>query len=228
MDQHEPIHLDPRLGELAPRVRLRIGLTAVFLVVAVVVGWYLTYSGVVVPRVTANQHGWDGSLRIGSPAYFPKPDTKRISTALLLLNEGSVTINVIGVDVAIPGLRFDGISQHGPYLTPDGITRIGDSPAALPKPLEPGNMEFHWTLNFEVTDCAAVPAQPQPIGVRLARPWGQQTIEVQLPPLRPQHGGWAVTTRDDPHRIEWQRLLADDVCGTRWEISDGKLVHWPT
>ncbi|MEV0719023.1 hypothetical protein [Asanoa sp. NPDC050611] len=208
-------------GGLSPRTRRRVALTAVFLALATVAGWAAAYSGAIVPRVSADQHGWGGSLWTGPLRFAPKPPAvKKIDTSLTLANGGWSTVDIRGIDVDIPGLRFEGASHTGVRRSPEGVVSIGSEPLTAPLPLAPDQQNFALTLSFEVTDCAKVPSSVAPIGVRVARPWGEQTIWVTNPPLRPSNGGFAVTSTDDPHRIEWQRFLADDVCGTRWEVED--------
>ena len=209
-------------GALPARTERRLRLTGLGIILIVILFGCLSYSGALVPRLTAQQHGWGGSLWVGDLRYHrgPAADPKKIHTSLTLVNDGWYTLEVVSIGGDLPGLRFTHVSQHDVQQGTDGLFRPGQYRLAMPVHVPSGYPGTTVALHYEVTDCSAVPSAPQAIPVRIVRPWGEQTVNVQPPPLRPSLGGWSVTTRDDPYRIEWQRFLADDVCGTRWEAPE--------
>lgn len=218
--------LDLHAGQLPSQVKRRMALAAVGLIAAMVAAGCLIYSGAVVPRISAIQYGWDGSLRIGLRPWEPTPGPKKIYTTAILVNESWFPVTIVDIGGDMPGLRLDHLTRYGVGQRPDGVFAVGQWPLPDPLVIEPGR-EYPIQIHYEVIDCMAVPTAPQLIPVNLARPWGRQTVHVQLPPLRAADGGWRITTHADPHRIEWQRLLADDACGTRWEVNNHGVAVQP-
>jgi len=66
-------------------------------------------------------------------------------------------------------------------------------------------------LVYQVTDCAAVPADEWPVPVTVRRTWGTATGHVQ-PPSQVPHVGQRVYPGRDPFAVQWQRDVADMVC----------------
>jgi hypothetical protein len=66
-------------------------------------------------------------------------------------------------------------------------------------------------LVYQVTDCAAVPADEWPVPVTVRRTWGTATGHVQ-PPSQPIQVGQRAYPGRDPFTVQWQRGVADMVC----------------
>ncbi|HSI92315.1 MAG TPA: hypothetical protein VK925_02395 [Jiangellaceae bacterium] len=146
----------------------------------------------------ANAGGW---------GYGYDEDTWLVHQEFGVRNDGSFPVDIIDVGRDGPGLALADVSY--------------------PLRVEPGE-SASVEARYEVTDCAAVPREPWPVPVRMARPWGTHTLWIELPrqspmdfDLPPTHSsGDAVTWADD---VEWQRNLADAVCYHRYGIvPDGR------
>jgi hypothetical protein len=113
--------------------------------------------------------------------------------SVAIRNDGLLPIQVLGVGRSGPGIRLDRV---------DG---------AVPSTVDPGGY-VRVTLTFTIHDCAAVPAQRWPVPVEIERPWGAQTVYIDLPAKDDREGPeWSTGTRMQ-RGIEWQRWLADMAC----------------
>ncbi len=189
--------LGPYAGQLAPRTVRRVRLGAAVAVVLLALGTLVWHVGLVVPRVGwSGTRGWAYSVPPGGP----------IAYQVTIVNNGWRPIRVVGA----------GRSDNGLELTMVAATFPGEAatvePAALPVTLRPGEL-WTFTLVYRIVDCAAVRADPWPVPIRIARPWGVHTAYVDLPtgpsgsPLEPYH------YPGDPDTVQWQRHLAGVACG---------------
>jgi hypothetical protein len=179
--------LDPDAGRLARRTVLRLRWSLAGAVALAVLGGLVWQSGLTVPRLswTPNSgYGWSTSTL-----------DRTIEFETLISNRGWTTVDVLGLGRSGPGFELRAVR------------------AQLPTTLRPGE-DMRAVLVYQVTDCAAVPADEWPVPVTVRRTWGTATGHVrpptQPPPLTPTgqhlyHGG-------DPFAVEWQRAVADMVC----------------
>jgi hypothetical protein len=156
--------LDPRAGALGNRTIRRNWWVGTGLTVASVALVVAWYLGLVVPRL----EGTDG---MGAEIY----DSGWIRVTVSVTNAGVVPVTVVGAGRSDPGLQF---------LRADGT---------FPTTLRPGG-SMTVGLQYQLTDCAAVPEVSSPVAVEVRRWWGGQTVDLQ--------------TRDD----WWQRRLVDHIC----------------
>ncbi|MEV0195729.1 hypothetical protein [Nonomuraea sp. NPDC050691] len=107
-----------------------------------------------------------------------------------LENEGFLPFTVTGLSAEVPGLR----------LLPAGDTP--DEPDAVT--VNGGDLQV-WTRRVVITDCAAVPREPQPVRFTYTTWMGPGSSEVIW-----KSGQLTVDGRSVP--IAWQRGLAGKVC----------------
>jgi hypothetical protein len=158
--------------------RLRIVITGFLLQAAVTTG--LWSSGALIPR----------SLWSADPHFAANdPDNNGGLSFRLLLeveNEGSVPFTVVGVSADIPGLRLL------PPETRKEVTVAGSNIEVL-------------RVRVAITDCAAIPHEPQPIRFTY-RTWsGSRTAEAMV-------RSWQVNNLSRSVPIAWQRGLAVNIC----------------
>jgi hypothetical protein len=117
-------------------------------------------------------------------------------------NRGWQSVRIVGAGDDRAGVRTLRATVDNAPLTPQS-----------PYVVDPGGT-VKIALVLQFTDCWAVSDQPWPIPIRVARPWGTHAIHVFHRPIRAasDRGGWSVTDRGDPHAVEWQRWIADDIC----------------
>jgi hypothetical protein len=144
-------------------------------------------AGLVIPRLSAT----------GTAGYGYEHDTPSMHYEFEIRNSGWAAVEVVGVGRDGPGLDLVSSSGAG--------TRIG------------GGEHASLGLRYDVTDCAAVPAEPWPVPVRIARPWGTYTAWIEVEPQSPEDFDLppARASTDRPSwegTVEWQRNLADAVC----------------
>ena len=156
--------LDPRAGALSRRTVRRNWWTGVVLSVATVGLTVTWYLGLVVPRLEVNTY-------VGQIL-----ESGWIRVDLTVTNTGVTPVTVVGASHdAGPSLRF--------------LRAGGD----FPRTLGPGaSMDVN--LQYQVTDCAAVPEVAPPIVAHVHRWWGRQAVDLQ-------------TNHD-----RWQRDLVDPIC----------------
>jgi hypothetical protein len=120
-----------------------------------------------------------------------------------VVNAGWTAITVVGAGRDGPGLSLQAVSTD-----PDGKVAL-----PLPSTVEPGGT-LTFVLRYRVTDCAAVPAEPWPVPIRVQRPWGVQSVYVAIPTHTSRHApeGMRSYSGRDPWAVEWQRDLADEDC----------------
>jgi hypothetical protein len=180
--------LDPYAGQLRPRTVVRLRSAAAFGVVMAIVAGLLWWSGALLPRV-----GWPHGAAWGSGVH---PGS--IEQVVVIANQGLFPVEVVGIGRSGAGLRLARVFVHFPIT------------------LEPGQ-RLNVVLVFEVTDCAAVTAEPWPVPVRVKRFWGTQTRYVPVPTSTSLDApeGFRSYTGRDPYAVEWQRGLADESCRIR-------------
>ncbi|ACU70916.1 hypothetical protein Caci_1996 [Catenulispora acidiphila DSM 44928] len=189
--------LDPHAGALNRSQRRRAVAVAAAVVAVLAAGFATDRSGIVRAQVAFDQ---DTGLA-GSVLVHPRIITHEIPVK----NTGWTTVRVTGVGQDGPGLS---LVRPGDA---EGMTAAEDT-SATPPPfdLHPGQTAI-MQVAYRITDCAAVPAGPFPIAVRVDRPWGTETISVSVPPqpvVDPAAPGFTV----NGPVIEWQRAAADQSC----------------
>lgn len=189
--------LDRHAGALSRGQRNRLLAATLTAAVALGAGFAVDRSGVVRARLAlAADAGYEASVSL---------DPKILTRQIVVRNTGWTTIRVVGVGQDGPGLKLLGPADAG------GPTKYSDIQGTQPPfDLHPGETAT-LVVVYRVTDCAAVPAGPFPVPVRVDRPWGTQTIRVSLPPTYEGPDGYAV----DPPMTEWQKAMADQACGVR-------------
>ncbi|GAA1833725.1 hypothetical protein GCM10009682_60180 [Luedemannella flava] len=178
--------LDPHEGRLTRRTALRLWLTIGAAMLVASAGFAAWWAGLVTPRVA-----WPGSS-----AYGMDVETRgTFRYHLLVANEGLTDVTVTGVGRSGPGLRLTGTSGAGVTLGPGAQSII--------------------VLEYEVTDCAAVPTGAWPVPVQVTWLWGDRTVDVQpdthLSADAPD--SFSYTGDRSPYDVEWQRAAADMACG---------------
>jgi hypothetical protein len=212
--------LDPSAGRLAPR-SFRLLIAGAIAIAALAVGTVtVEHSGFVVPRIGV-EPGWDGAFENGEESAslvnrYHTTVTSEVSQTFHITNHGTATVRIIAVDADEKGMRVERVELGAVHGDPDkGMLSPGGVPLdpADPYALRPG-AGVQVKIYYDVTDCHAVTAARRPIPVRVQRWFGRQTVGVTLLQLRPfRTGGWSVSTADDPKAVQWQRFLADNVCG---------------
>lgn len=112
------------------------------------------------------------------------------------------------------------VGRNGPGLDLVGTLGVGNRIGA--------GRSANVGVSYDVTDCAAVPAEAWPVPVRVARPWGSHTVWMELEPQFPEDfdlplsdastdelSSWEAT-------VEWQRNLADAICYDRDGVLPGE------
>jgi hypothetical protein len=156
--------LDPRAGALGKRTVRRAWWFGTALAVASVSLVIAWYLGLVVPRLE-----WGG---MGAEVL----ESGWMRVAVEVTNDGVIPVTVVGAGQSDqPGLQF---------LRADG---------AFPTTLRPG-ASMTVGLQYQITDCAAVPEVSPPAAVEVHRWWGNHTIDLQ-------------SSHDS-----WQRDLVDLIC----------------
>jgi hypothetical protein len=180
--------LDQHAGQLSARTYRRVRWLAVIAIVAAVVLATSWYAGVPGPRLTA---GWNGRLA--------NTDTRVFQHEITITNQNRW----------LP-VRIEEVGRDGPGLNLLPVTGFTPQTLALGEALS-------FTLSYQVTDCAAVPDEPWPLAVRIHRPWGVQTLHVQLPGELSDDAPaeYSVSDGQDPYEIPWQRAAAEVACGFR-------------
>lgn len=200
--------LDPYAGRLSHRDMARAAAAAAAVVLLLVGGYAVAVSGALVPRLAHD----------GSGGYGFDPDEPAlIHYEFEVVNEGRFLLDIVGVGRAGPGLE--------PVAYPSALAGAPTDAVSAGR-LEPGG-KLLLGVAYRVTDCDAVPDGPWPVPVRVARPWGAQTVwiglptqsgrDFDLPPDRIQEG-----SQSWDEQVEWQRNLADAACyyaagGEAWE-----------
>ena len=176
--------LDPDSGRLPRRTVLRLRWSLAGAVALAVLAGLVWQSGLTVPRLswTPNGgYGWDASTQ-----------DRMITFEVLISNQGWSTVEVLDLGRSGPGFALRSVR------------------AQLPTTLRPGE-DMVASLVYQVTDCAAVPADEWPVPVTVRRTWGTATGHVQ-PPSQPIQVGQRAYPGRDPFTVQWQRGVADMVC----------------
>ncbi len=194
--------LDPAGGRVRRQTVLRfwrIGVPTVLALFAAASAWA---SGGVVPWLHEADLGLATSVAMDDANGRTGPRPAEQTMNLHIQNDGELAVRIVGVGGDRAGIRMLRATAEGHPITPRS-----------PYVLDPAHA-VEITMYLQFTDCAAVSTQPWPIPVRVARPWGTQTVHVSHLPIRAMsdHGGWSVAYRGDPRAVEWQRWIADDVC----------------
>lgn len=195
--------LDPEAGQLTPRQRRLAGLTMVAGVLLVALAVAVGASGLITPRVAGS---W--SAGGGAYSYGYHDETWTMHHTFEIRNAGAVSFKITGVGRSGPGLVPVDFPVEVAQQLEGEVNELGR--------LAPGERTI-LGVAYQVTDCAAVPDEPWPVPVHIARPWGTHSAWVELPPqshedfgLPPAYeSGAAVASAFD---IEWQRNMADAVC----------------
>jgi hypothetical protein len=212
--------LDPSAARVSPRARRRLTAAALTLTMLVLAGTLIDQSGVATPRI-ANEGGWGGPFRWRrTPELQANRDTRpvspRVGQSFTIVNKGWFPLKIVGVDVDRSGMRVERVAVGRTHFDSDrGMWRVGGRTLTPSDPhvLPPGE-NVYVQVYYHVTDCHAVTASPQPVPVHLQRWFGRQSVDIVLPPLRPyRKGGYSVSTPDDAAAVQWQRFIADYVCG---------------
>jgi len=175
--------LDPDAGRLPRHTVLRLRWSLAGAVAVAVLAGLVWQSGLTVPRLswTPNSgYGWSSSTL-----------DRTIEFEIRISNRGWSTVEVLGLGRSGPGFELRSVR------------------APLPTTLRPGE-DMDAVLVYQVTDCAAVPADEWPVPVTIRRTWGTATAHVQ-PPTQVAHVGQRVYS-GNPFAVEWQRAAADAVC----------------
>jgi hypothetical protein len=176
--------LDPDAGRLPRRTVLRLRWSLVSAVALAVLVGLVWQSGLTVPRLSwpSNAgYGWETSTL-----------DRTIKYEVRIANRGWTTVEVLGLGRSGPGFELRSVR------------------AQLPTTLRPGE-DMDAVLIYQVTDCAAVPADEWPVPVTVRRTWGTATGHVQ-PPSQPIQVGQRAYPGRDPFTVQWQRGVADMVC----------------
>jgi hypothetical protein len=195
--------LDPAGGSVQRRTvhRFRLAVVPTFLVLLVVgVTWA---SGGFVPWLhqTATGFAFSAALDDANGRVGPRDPDQTMN--LSVQNSGWRPVRVVEVGSDRTGFRMlratiddKPVSRRSPYVVAPGET-------------------VEITLFLRFTDCQAVSAARWAVPIRIARPWGIQTVHVDHLPIAAtsDRGGWTTVYRGDPRAVEWQRWIADDVCG---------------
>ncbi|NUP46599.1 MAG: hypothetical protein HOW97_04705 [Catenulispora sp.] len=182
--------LDPRAGALNRTQRRRLTWSAAAGAVVIAAAVLLDLSGLIHPRITMPADRADGGA-----AY---KDTQIIARQIVVHNDGWTTVHVTGIGQDGPGLRLLGPADPG---GPNKNSEIAG--AQPPFDLHP-DQTVTMVVIYKITDCAAVSSSPFAVPVRVDSLWGTQTVSIALPPV---YRGRSFTS------IEWQRDMANDVCG---------------
>ncbi|MFI7699742.1 hypothetical protein [Nonomuraea sp. NPDC049480] len=105
-------------------------------------------------------------------------------------NEGAASFTLTDISAEVPGLRFlpaDTAKEERPAVT-----------------VAPGDLE-RLTRRVVITDCAAVPHEPQPIRFTYETWTGTRSAEVTW-------DSWRLNGPEEDLPIAWQRALAGNVC----------------
>jgi hypothetical protein len=141
------------------------------------------------------------------------PDSRVIHYDFEVVNPGWYALEITNVGRAGPGLELLA------YPAGDGTMASARTSGRL----EPGR-RMALGMAYRVTDCNAVPAEPWPVPIIVARPWGEQTIWFELPTEEPRRAdaGEDVSDEDawdedawwdgEDDEVEWQRHVADLAC----------------
>ncbi|MEY9931123.1 hypothetical protein ABH926_005770 [Catenulispora sp. GP43] len=156
--------LDPHAGGLSRRQRRRAAAAATAAAVVLVAGFAIDRSGLVRAQITYDP---DTGLQ-SSATVNPKVFTQQVPVK----NNGWTTVRVTGIGHDGPGLRLVGPTDTGELKQASEMG--GRQP---PFDLRPGQTAI-MVVAYRVTDCAAVPAGPLLIPVRVERPWGTETISL--------------------------------------------------
>lgn len=176
--------LDRNKGRLSRRGTMRAWLAILAAGAVFAAGLAVWRSGVIAPRLE-----WPRNAGIGFEA-----GQRHIRYQLTIVNQGWTTETITGYGRSGPGLHL--LAVHAP---PDVRLALGDT--------------VDIAIEYEVTDCAAVPADPWPVPVRVHRVWGEVTAWVQ-PPTQPSEdapSSYSYSGRS-PYEVEWQRGTADLAC----------------
>jgi len=182
--------LDPDAGRLPRRTVLRLRWSLAGAIALALLFGLVWQSGLTVPRLS-----WTPNSGYG---YGGSPRNRTVEYEVRISNRGWTSVEVVGLGRSGPGFELRSVR------------------AQLPTTLRPGeNMDA--TLLYQVTDCAAVPADEWPVPVTVRRTWGTATGYVQ-PPTQTSPSA-PTGTREyqgrDPFAVEWQRAVADMVCYPR-------------
>jgi hypothetical protein len=110
-----------------------------------------------------------------------------------VVNDGWVSITVLGIGRDMPGMRLIGVEGQ------------------FPSTLAPGQ-SASFAVNYRITDCEAVSADEWPVPVRVRRWWGEQTDYVDLPPQAMDVPDTVYYLGDGGHEAQWQYNLASIAC----------------
>ncbi|MFI9593492.1 hypothetical protein [Nonomuraea sp. NPDC052265] len=142
---------------------------------------------------------WSGSItphiRWGIESFFLSAevdDNGVLSTSawVELENQAISPFTITDISMAIPGLRL--LPPENTENDPAEITVGGDGSRTVIR-------------RIVITDCAAVPHEPQPIQFTYRTWLVSGTSEVMLDP-------WQMTVRERRVPVAWQRALAATVC----------------
>jgi hypothetical protein len=176
------------------------GVAGILVIYTAAIAWA---SGGVVPWLHETDSGWISSVAIDDANGRSGPRAAEQTMTLNIQNHGWQAVRIVEVGDDSAGVRTLRTTAANEPITPQS-----------PYVLNPGDTA-EITLFLRFTDCRAVSDQPWPIPIRVSRLWGTQSIHVFHLPIRAtsDHGGWSVADRGDPRAVEWQRWIADDVCG---------------
>jgi hypothetical protein len=177
--------LDPEAGRLPRRTVLRLRWSLGGAFVLAVLAGLVWQSGLTVPRL-----GWTDNS-----GYGWSIEGRHVEYEMRISNDGWTPVTVTTLGRSGPGLALRSVR------------------AQLPTTLRPDE-SMDATLVYDVTDCAAVPADAWPVPVTVSRVWGTATGYVHPPtvtsPTAPT--GMREYQGRDPYALEWQRGLAEYAC----------------
>ncbi len=160
--------LDPGAGRLSRRTSARMWLAAFLAVALTCLGVLVWRTGLCVPQLRW-PNGW---------SWTASEDGPLVTFAVQVRNDGNFPVTINGAGASGPGLEWVGME--------------GSFPAVLPP-----HAELELRMVYRITDCALVSTGVWPVPVRVARPWGEMTID-----LRTEHPGGAA----------WQAMLTEPWC----------------
>ncbi|MEV2238371.1 hypothetical protein [Micromonospora sp. NPDC049891] len=211
--------LQPHAGRLTGRGRRLLVLTALVLAGVTGLAHLVAVSGLITPRLRAD-YGWGpSSYRYGdaeSSFVFNAGSTpsRRVSFTFGLSNDGSRAVEIVGIGESPSGLRLEAVRVGETHQVSENRWTTGgrDLVAGEPYLLLPDEI-LKVELEYEVVDCAAVPAGPRAIPVRATGLRGEQVVELTLPAASFRVGGWrTMADPADPAAVHWPEHLADAAC----------------
>ncbi|WP_027344944.1 hypothetical protein [Hamadaea tsunoensis] len=173
--------LDRNAGRMSRRGFL-LFLTACLALPAVAYGGLVAWRTVAHPLVAA-----DDFLSYSATAG----QHKVFSLQVKVRNQGITALTVVSAGQDGPGLHL-----VAPVLAVEHHLAVGQ--------------ELLLVLEYEVTDCSAVPAGTWPVPIVVDQPWGRRTVEVRPQTMPdPADTNGAFTAADE---VQWQTAMAYQSC----------------